>query len=294
MKTVLAVVLMLVSTVAHAQEAPILRGSVINVFPNGSKSIAVINRGSRVGVRVGQRWQCRGELGEFVCRVTEAYEFRSKCLADIDSAQFGSQIGCKLSLAHPAQPPPPRASKVGVREPAPPVVLVHAPGHGLLASHSCVGFTADEQTTYLLSSATGIAPLVDETGLVIERMDLSSGSVVEVARLRPDRVAEGTRVLTELIAREGLLACHTATSRARNADSQWGDPRAWVASHGADEIAFWFEPETQSIYAAMDNGRVAAERVGATSHDLSGVWFIPSSPRHVVRTDRWLAVTVGR
>lgn len=56
--------------------------SIVNVFPQGSKSVLILNRGFRAGVRVGQVARCAGPPG-FTCRLTESYEFRSKCVAGV-------------------------------------------------------------------------------------------------------------------------------------------------------------------------------------------------------------------
>lgn len=385
MRSILLVLLAVFTVPAYAEgpKTRLVRGMVVTVLPQGPKTVLVFKRGTPDGVNVGQRWRCTGAL-EFECKVTEVYEFRSKCIADVDSRVLGSSLSCafhlpaehqrfpakvldvvpeedattfvldkghahgvgfedrieverqrcrvwrveqeramcvvtpswsgdkptgadvrtaalprstpldKPQVAPPVPPSPPTWPTRGVRESAPPVAFVRARGHGLLASHACVGFTPDEQTAYVLSYTTGVAPLPDETGLVVERLELASGAVTEVARLRPDRVVEATRILTELIAREGLLACHKAVPTERSATPKWGDPKAWVASHAKEDIAFWFEPESQSIYAAMDGGRVVAERVGAATRDITNVWFLPSSPHHVAHADRWLALTVGR
>lgn len=60
-----------------------LNGSLVQVLPQGTKSVLVINRGSKVCVKVGQTGRINGVDGAF--KITEVYEFRSKAIIDKDS-----------------------------------------------------------------------------------------------------------------------------------------------------------------------------------------------------------------
>lgn len=60
-----------------------LSGSLVQVLPQGTKSVLVINRGSKVCVKVGQTGRINGVDGAF--KITEVYEFRSKAIIDKDS-----------------------------------------------------------------------------------------------------------------------------------------------------------------------------------------------------------------
>jgi hypothetical protein len=60
-----------------------LTGSLVQVLPQGTKSVLVINRGSKVCVKVGQTGRVNGVDGVF--KITEVYEFRSKAVIDKDS-----------------------------------------------------------------------------------------------------------------------------------------------------------------------------------------------------------------
>lgn len=60
-----------------------LNGSLVQVLPQGTKSVLVINRGSKVCVKVGQTGRVSGVDGVF--KITEVYEFRSKAIIDKDS-----------------------------------------------------------------------------------------------------------------------------------------------------------------------------------------------------------------
>lgn len=65
-----------------------LNGSLVQVLPQGTKSVLVINRGSKVCVKVGQTGRVNGVDGVF--KITEVYEFRSKAIIDKDSKSVPS------------------------------------------------------------------------------------------------------------------------------------------------------------------------------------------------------------
>lgn len=78
----------LFTTFAHVgttrAEDGMVRASIVSILPQGSKSVVIVNRGLRFGIRVGQVGRCTGPR-KFDCKVTEVYEFRTRCIADIDS-----------------------------------------------------------------------------------------------------------------------------------------------------------------------------------------------------------------
>lgn len=65
----------------HAEGGEV-SAKIVNVFPQGTRSVLVLNRGLGAGARVGQVARCAGPP-EFACKLTESYEFRSKCIADV-------------------------------------------------------------------------------------------------------------------------------------------------------------------------------------------------------------------
>jgi hypothetical protein len=65
-----------------------LNGSIVQVLPQGAKSVLVINRGSKVCVKVGQTGRINGVNGAF--KITEVYEFRSKGVIDVDDKTIGA------------------------------------------------------------------------------------------------------------------------------------------------------------------------------------------------------------
>lgn len=65
-----------------------LNGSIVQVLPQGAKTVLVINRGSKVCVKVGQTGKINGVAGTF--KVTEVYEFRCKAVIDVDDKTIGA------------------------------------------------------------------------------------------------------------------------------------------------------------------------------------------------------------
>jgi hypothetical protein len=65
-----------------------LNGSIVQVLPQGNKTVLVINRGSKVCVKVGQTGRIGGVNGTF--KITEVYEFRSKAIIDVDDKTIGA------------------------------------------------------------------------------------------------------------------------------------------------------------------------------------------------------------
>lgn len=94
----------------RAEEGSV-RGSIVSILPQGSKSVVIVNRGQRFGIRVGQVGSCGGTK-KFQCRVTEVYEFRLRCVADIES-RYIEAYGCDFEA------PRRRAVSVRVLEVAP-------------------------------------------------------------------------------------------------------------------------------------------------------------------------------
>lgn len=65
-----------------------LNGSIVQVLPQGNKTVLVINRGSKVCVKVGQSGKIAGVAGAF--KVTEVYEFRCKAVIEVDDKTIGA------------------------------------------------------------------------------------------------------------------------------------------------------------------------------------------------------------
>lgn len=351
-------------TIAHvgktrAEGAPV-RGTIVSILPQGSRTVLVVNRGLRFGLRVGQVGICRG-LNKFRCKVTEVYELRLKCVADIESKDIEARqcdfeapkrraapvrvlevvpegesttlvvdkghLGgvnlndwvevdgrrCRLwriendraacsvdevlppralakvklvspflvpsgPLAAPLVAPPPDLEHPpparGAGQLARPVTLARAPTHGLVAASPCVGFTPDERAAYVLRPGTdGLPPWPDERWLELVRVELTTGTTTTVQTFSPAMVSTARAQLAELVAREGLLACHAAESTTR---SIAGD-KGLMAHHRLDRILFWSSEDI--VYAAMEGGAGLAERVGRGP--LHNVWFVPGFARHL-------------
>jgi hypothetical protein len=65
-----------------------LNGSIVQLLPQGAKTVLVINRGSKVCVKVGQTGKIAGVNGAF--KITEVYEFRSKGVIEVDDKVIGA------------------------------------------------------------------------------------------------------------------------------------------------------------------------------------------------------------
>lgn len=65
-----------------------LGGAIVQVLPQGAKTVLVINRGSKVCVKVGQTGKIAGVAGVF--KVTEVYEFRCKAVIEVDDKTIGA------------------------------------------------------------------------------------------------------------------------------------------------------------------------------------------------------------
>lgn len=72
-----------------------LSGSIVQVLPQGGKTVLVINRGSKVCVKVGQTGRIAGVNGVF--KITEVYEFRSKGVIDVDDKTIGANRGITIN-----------------------------------------------------------------------------------------------------------------------------------------------------------------------------------------------------
>jgi hypothetical protein len=70
--------------------------SIINLLPQGRSSILILNRGLKAGVQVGQVARCGGTPA-FPCRVTESYEFRSKCIVEAEASTLGLRGACRIA-----------------------------------------------------------------------------------------------------------------------------------------------------------------------------------------------------
>ncbi len=65
-----------------------LNGSIVQLIPQGGKTVLVINRGSKVCVKVGQTGKVAGVGPAF--KITEVYEFRSKAVIEVDDKTIGA------------------------------------------------------------------------------------------------------------------------------------------------------------------------------------------------------------
>jgi len=72
-----------------------LNGKIIQVIPQGTKSVLVLNRGSKVCVKVGQSGKIAGVGPAF--KVTEVYEFRCKAVIDADEKTIGANRGVTIN-----------------------------------------------------------------------------------------------------------------------------------------------------------------------------------------------------
>lgn len=65
-----------------------LNGAIVQLLPQGAKTVLVINRGSKVCVKVGQSGKIAGVGPAF--KITEVYEFRSKAIIEVDDKTIGA------------------------------------------------------------------------------------------------------------------------------------------------------------------------------------------------------------
>lgn len=184
--------------------------------------------------------------------------------------------------------------------------IVRGRGHGLFASHTCLGFTPDEQAFYFVVSdgSPGFPPFQDESGLVVERFDFATGAVTRVLKLGPMEAAEGTRQVEALRTSERLLACHVGRFDNRNPDGSvvWNMTSGQLLDHGAGRLAFvWMSREQEGLLAIWSNGNRPAVVVADLASPVAGgqwaygygylsaVYFMPGSPRHLAKVgDRWV------
>ncbi len=369
-----------------------VRGSVVNVIPNGSKSILIVNRGALYGVVVGDVVM----HPEGPCRVTEVYDHRLKCVLEVPFDVIGAQTavvlypfgprrgpitvrakvievapdaeGASLRLDHGfmhglrpgflmsrggntcqiwqvmdreawcfaarglkvgdvvevstseaterSLPPPGRLTAseprlrpqlippAGVRSEAPAMSIARGRGHGLLASHVCLGFTPDALATYvvLMGEASGLPPFREESGLVVKRVDLATGGMTTVLELGPMQVAEARQKVEALRTSERLLGCHWGLPETRNPDGSvvWEGTSGQSLDYGAGRRAFvWFSAASGELWAIESHGRRPAVSVaklepsGDSSESENGVllavYFIPGSATHLALVGaRWI------
>jgi hypothetical protein len=72
-----------------------LSGAVVQLLPQGAKTVLVINRGSKVCVKVGQTGKLAGVGPTF--KITEVYEFRSKAIIDANEQTIGANRGVTIN-----------------------------------------------------------------------------------------------------------------------------------------------------------------------------------------------------
>ncbi|MFT7581489.1 MAG: hypothetical protein ACI9MR_003166, partial [Myxococcota bacterium] len=66
-----------------------VRGKIIQLIPQGKKTVLVLNRGSKVGVKAGATGRITGVSGTF--KITEVYTFRSKAIIAVDQKTIGAK-----------------------------------------------------------------------------------------------------------------------------------------------------------------------------------------------------------
>lgn len=64
-----------------------LSGNIVQLLPQPGKTVLVINRGSKVCVKVGQTGKINGVAGSFT--ISEVYEFRSKAVINVEDKVIG-------------------------------------------------------------------------------------------------------------------------------------------------------------------------------------------------------------
>lgn len=85
--------------VAQAEAPPEPGGpiaaSVVQIIPQGKKTVLVLNRGKTHGVVVGATGKISGVAGTF--KVTEVYAFRSKAVIDLDDKAIGNARSASIN-----------------------------------------------------------------------------------------------------------------------------------------------------------------------------------------------------
>jgi hypothetical protein len=79
-------------------------GSIINVFPQGDRSVLVINRGSNHDAAVGDLVKLQSGP---TCKLSEVYPYRSKCVVDVVDGALGNirPLTILVEAPDPARPP---------------------------------------------------------------------------------------------------------------------------------------------------------------------------------------------
>lgn len=80
-----------------------LRGAIVNVFPQGNRSVLVINRGANEDAAVGD--PVRLDTGP-TCRLHEVYAYRSKCVVEVSGDALGKipPVTITVEVPDPARP----------------------------------------------------------------------------------------------------------------------------------------------------------------------------------------------
>lgn len=310
--------ILLVAAAARADRpGPRLRASVINVFPQGDASVIVINKGSDAGLTMSD-W-VRHPRG--VCRPSEIYQLRSKCVMPISSRDIGAireleiwsdgdltpEQRASWTRSPDPEPEPPDEPPPWVRAPAP-RLTVYRRFEDTRYTHECLGFTPDGAAAYLLTGGTR-NPGHDEP-LVLLRF-AADGTRSEIPIAAPGAPTEASTLALERIRRrEKLLACHQGdqkdlptTAPADKRSTSW----PVLASHSAKaQVFLWVDgrhlnalsgpmPTTRELMPVVLGGPDGDK---TRPEDLGDVYYLPGAALHVLAlhgwgSSRWVAVSVS-
>lgn len=289
------------------------------VAPQGRSVVLVVNRGGVNGVRVGD-WFVH-ERGS--CRAQEVYPYRAKCtMRDVTAEDIGNRTGmtiwpaemvsdalaAKWTTPEPPEPQAPPEPAPGVREPAPRLV-VYRRFDETRFTHHCLGFTPDGTAAYLLRG--GSYRGATHEPLVLTRFAVD-GTTSERLIGDADATDEAMRVLDELRAREGLLACHEGEQKhLPKPEPEGRESRGWpaLALHAPGSAIFFWVDETHLNVALAEPVLVPRQLAtlrqnsdkapGGKTHpeDLYEVLYLPGGPLHVLHLgsrgkDRWIGQRV--
>jgi len=289
-----------------------VRAKVIEAAPEAEEASLRLDHGFMHGLRPGFLMSRGGNT----CQIWQVMDREAWCFAALglkvgDVVEVSTSEATGRSLPPPgrlvASEPrlrPPLIPPAGVRSEAPVMSIVRGRGHGLIASHMCLGFTPDAQATYvvLTHKASALSPFPEEGGLVVKRVDLATGGVTTVLELGTMQAAEGWRRVEALRTSERLLGCHWGLPQTQNPDGsvRWEGTSGQSLDYGAGRRVFvWFSAPSGELWAIESNGHRPAVRVAklepsgdsGESEDgvLLAVYFVPGSPKHLARVgDRWI------
>lgn len=282
---------------------------IITVVPQGHSTVLVVNQGGTHGVQVGD-WIVH-ERG--ACRAQEVYPFRTKCtMREVTSRDIGNRTAVTIwpvelaadalagrwTATQPREPTPPREPALGVREPAP-QLIVYRRFDETRFTHDCLGFTPDGTAAYMLRGGSHLT--ASEAQLVLTRFSVD-GTTTDILIGDSAATDEATQFLDELRDREGLLACHEANQESLPKPKPRGkEPEGWpsLAVHASDSAIFFWVDESH-LYGAPRAPVITPRQLatllrhgddtpGAKTHpeELHSVMFLPGGPLHVLHLSSW-------